>query len=43
MLISLGSALSQWEMSMLKKVILSYENFGLSQSAEEEDFSRKRW
>lgn len=42
MLISLGSALSQWEMSMLKKVILSYENFGLSQSAEE-DFSRKRW
>lgn len=33
-LISLSSALSQWEMAMLKKEILSYESFGLSQSAE---------
>lgn len=29
-LISLGSGLSQWEMSGLKKVILGHENFGLS-------------
>lgn len=29
-LISLGSGLSHWEMSGLKKVILGHENFGLS-------------